>query len=91
MEDKEIPDVFIVTVVTERGDFEADMALPSLLTVGELRGKLIGILKILDGERFRDWRGCRLRYGHRLLQDRDNLAEAGAFEGSRLVVSENPT
>ena len=89
MEDKEIPEAFIVTVTTERWDFEAEVALPSTLTVGELREKLIGILKILDGERFRDWRGCRLRYGHHPLQDGETLTSAGAFEGSRLVVAEN--
>lgn len=88
MDDKEIPDAFIVTVATEQGGFESDMALPSSLTVGELRGKILDVLKALDEEKFRAWRGCRLCLGHRQLQDGETLISAGAFGGSRLIAVE---
>ena len=84
---EDIPDVFIVTVASEVGDFEADLEIPSGLPLAEMEEKLVGILKILDEEKFKDWRGCRLRYRGRVLQEAETLADAGAFDGSRLVVS----
>jgi hypothetical protein len=82
MPDNPMPDRFIVTVVS--GDFEADLEIPSRLTFGEMKEKLLEILKMLGGKEFRDWRECSLRCKGRILADGETLASAGAFDGAQL-------
>lgn len=84
--DSDIPEAVIVTVSDESGSFVSDFALPSLLSIGEMRVKLMEILKMLDSEIFYGWSGCRLRCGNRVMPDVDTLIDAGVFDGGRIVV-----
>jgi hypothetical protein len=86
MPENPMPDKFIVTVVS--GDFEADLEIPSRTASGEIKDKLLEILKMLDEKKFRDWQTCSLRCMGRILADSETLASAGAFDGARLTAEE---
>jgi hypothetical protein len=79
-------DAYIVTVTDETGAFETDLEIPSRIPLGKLKDKLMPILKMLDGNPFQGWSGCMVIFEGRPLRDNETLAQAGAFEGSRLVV-----
>ena len=88
MEPSSIPDSFIVTVTNELWNFEADLEIPALVPFAEFKDKLLGILKIMDGDKFRNWRDYCLRYKNHTLSGGDTLARIGAFDGSRVVAAE---
>ena len=90
MPENPMPDSFIVTVVSEMGNFEADIEIPSRLTFGEMKGKLLEILKTLNEDKFRGWRGCSLRYKGRFIAEDKTLAAVGAFDGSKLIIEPGP-
>jgi hypothetical protein len=78
---------YIVTVVDETGTFEADLEIPSRIPSGKWKDKILAILKVLDGNRFQEWGGCAMIFEGRPLADNETLAQAGIFEGSRLLVT----
>lgn len=82
----ELPETFIVTLANGLGTFEMDLELPAQLPFGKMKDKLLDILKFLDAGKFGGWQGCHVQYGNRLLADGENLADVGAFDGSRLTV-----
>jgi hypothetical protein len=86
MPENPMPDKFIVTVVS--GDFEVDLEIPSRTEFGEIKDKLLEILKVLNEKKFRDWQTCSLTYMGRVLADSETLASAGAFDGARLAAIE---
>lgn len=80
-------DAYIVTVMNEGGTLEADLEIPSRIPSGKWKDKVLAILKVLDGSQFQGWDGCAVIFKGRPLSDNETLAQAGAFEGSRLVVA----
>jgi hypothetical protein len=82
-----MPDYFIVTITNASGGFEADLEIPSFIKFAKLKGKLLEILKIMDGREFGGWRDYSLSHKNRPLAAGDTLGDAGAFDGSRLVVA----
>ena len=68
-------------------NFEVDLEIPSQLPFAEMKGKLLEILKILD-RRFNSWQACALQFENHVLAEGETMADAGAFDGSRLVVLE---
>ncbi len=82
------PELFLVTLRLEDGSFEVDMELPSQLPIGELRRRLLDILKTLHEDELAGWQICRLEYNNRILNDDDTLLKVGAFDGSRLYLVE---
>jgi hypothetical protein len=80
-------DAYIVTVMDETGAFETDLEIPSRIPLGNWKDKVMAILKMLDGNVFHGWGGCVVIFKGRPLSDDETLAQAGAFEGSRLVVA----
>ncbi|MDR2175043.1 MAG: EsaB/YukD family protein [Synergistaceae bacterium] len=86
MPENPIPDKFIVTVVS--GDFETDLEIPSQTAFGQIKEKLLMILKTLDEKNFRTGRTFSLLYKGRILADGETLASVGAFDGARLTVEE---
>jgi hypothetical protein len=87
MDPSSVPDSFIVTVANEQWDFEADLEIPAFVSFAEFKDKLLEILKIIDGDKFRNWRDYCLRYKNHTLAGGDTLARVGAFDGSRLVAA----
>jgi hypothetical protein len=83
MPENSMPDSFIVTVAS--GKVEADLEIPSRLAFADIEDKLLEILKILDGQEFREWGAFSLRHRGRILAADETLAEVGAFDGARLV------
>jgi hypothetical protein len=81
-----MPDSFIVTIANASRSFEVDLEIPSRVPLAEFKGKLLGILKILADYEFGGWRDCALIHKNRELAARETLANAGAFDGSRLVI-----
>lgn len=79
-------DAYIVTVMDETGAFETDLEIPSRIPSGKWKDKVMAILKMLDCNLFNGWSGCAVTFEGRALRDDETLAQAGAFEGSRLVV-----
>jgi hypothetical protein len=79
-------DAYIVTVMDETGTFEADLEIPSHISLDKWKDKILDILKILGGNQFLGWSGCEMIFKGRALSDNETLAQAGAFEGSRLIV-----
>ena len=82
---KEIPENFIVTIANPSGSFETDLEIPSGLPFDEMKGKLLEILKILDEREFHGWQDYALQYKNRVLTGDETFADAGAFDGSRLL------
>ena len=82
------PELFLVTLKLEDGSFEVDMELPSQLPIGELRRRLLGILKTLREDELSGWQTCRIEYNNRILNDDDTLLKVGAFDGSKLYLME---
>ncbi|MDR0647898.1 MAG: EsaB/YukD family protein [Synergistaceae bacterium] len=80
-------DAYIVTVTDETGAFETDLEIPSRIPLGNWKDKVMAILKVLDGNLFQGWGGCAMAFEGRPLRDDETLAQAGVFEGSRLVVT----
>ena len=81
-----MPDAFIVTISDAKGQFEADLEIPSSLPFSAFKAKLLEILKIMDDDIFGPWRDYRLRFNSQTFGSGDTLAAAGAFDGSRLIV-----
>ena len=83
-----MPERFIVTV-TDGKRFEVDLAIPSRQPIGELRAKLLEILQSLDVYVFQGWQGVALSFDGYTILEKDTLADVGAFDGSRIIVSNN--
>ena len=82
-------DSVLVTVRTRSGDFSVDLDIPSKEPLRELDGKLLEILKTLDGRLFHGWYGVTLTdagTNKRLLPD-DTLENAEIWDGSILYVT----
>jgi hypothetical protein len=79
-------DAYIVTVANETGTVEADLEIPSWIPSGKWKEKALAILKMFDSDQFQGWDDCIIIFKGRLLSDDETLAQAGAFEGSRLIV-----
>jgi hypothetical protein len=80
-------DAYIVTVTNETGTFETDLEIPSRVPSGRWKDKVLAILKALDANQFQGWNGCAIIFKGRPLSDNETLAQTGAFEGSRLLVT----
>ncbi|MBQ6775159.1 MAG: hypothetical protein IJP53_01750 [Synergistaceae bacterium] len=82
------PELFLVTLISGDGSLEVDMELPSQLQIGELRGRILDILKTLYEDQFDGWQSCQFEYNNRVLRDDETLLKIGAFDGSKLYVIE---
>ena len=82
------PELFLVTLRLEDGSFEVDMELPSQLPIGDLRRRILEVLKTLYEDKLSGWQTCRLEYNNRILNDDDTLLKVGAFDGSKLYLME---
>ncbi|MCL2461981.1 MAG: EsaB/YukD family protein [Defluviitaleaceae bacterium] len=81
-----MPEYFIVTITNVGARFETDLEIPSRLPLRAFKGKLLEILKIMDGQTFGGWDDYRISFNNRVLYGSDTLASLGAFDGSRLAV-----
>lgn len=76
----------IITLRTPDGLFEQDMELPTNLTVGDLTGKLLETLRLLDWQRF----GCitdpDLVWNGQVLDRRKTLDALGIWDGEIIVI-----
>ena len=82
------PELFLVTLMLVDGSFEIDMELPSQLPIGDLRRRLLDIIKTLHEDELSGWQTCRLEYNNRVLNDDDTLLKVGAFDGSKIYMVE---
>ena len=83
-----MPENFIVTIASKQGSFEVDLQIPAKLKISEFDGKLLEILKMIDEREFRRWNRLQMSAGGRVLRGSESLASAGAFDGSRIIVTE---
>ena len=83
------PEMFILTLIFGTENYETDMELPAELPVGELRRKLLEVLKNLYEGEFAGWKSCVLEHDYHILDDKDTLMSAGVYDGSRLYVIES--
>jgi hypothetical protein len=83
-----MPDTSIVTIANVSGSFEVDLEIPVNLPFADFKEQLLGILKILDAHGYQGEEDCCLLFKNNLLAEKETLASVGAFDGSRLVVTE---
>ena len=81
-----VPEKFLVTVRCGGEGIEVDMELPSGLPVGELKTKVLNVLKSLYPGQFESWGECHLARGAQLLRDEEPLIQAGLIDGGYLDV-----
>jgi len=81
-------DSVIVTVTTQDGKFSMDLDIPSQEPIGELKTKLLEILRMLDEQIFGGWYDIHLAdpNTNRRLVPEETLEEAGIWDGSILHV-----
>jgi len=81
-------DSVLVTVRTKDGRFSVDLDIPSTEPVGELKIKLLEILKLLNQQVFNGWQDIRIMNGsnNKLLLLAETLEEAEIWDGSILYV-----
>jgi hypothetical protein len=83
-----MPDTSIVTIASASGGFEVDLEIPANLSFADFKKQLLGILKILDVHGYQGEEDYCLLYKNKVLAENETLASVGAFDGSRLVVTE---
>ena len=76
----------IVTVQLKDGGFERDMELPTNLPVSALSERLLGVLRILDEDRFLRFNSLRMVYRGIILDPNKTLAELKVWDGSIVIV-----
>lgn len=79
-------DKVIVTVVSKKVGFEADMELPTELPINDLASKLLEVLKGIDA-RFTSFNRISLVHNEVLLPENATLEEEAIWDGSRLYIN----
>ena len=81
-------DSVIVTVRAKDAPFSVDLDIPAQEPLGELKTKLLEILRMLNERIFAGWPDINLvdARGDRLLMPEQTLEEAGIWDGAVLYV-----
>ena len=80
------PDTAIITVVCADEGVKIDMELPTSLSVGKVKGKILEALRNVYAGKFLDWSECQMIYANRILKDEETLSGVGAFDGQYLNI-----
>lgn len=78
-----MPDFVIVTIHVEIGDFTVDMELPAQIPYGDFKDELVATVSKLFK---RDYQSGKLFFGAQKICPDMTLAQAGAWDGSILIL-----
>ncbi len=80
----------IVTVRTKDGAWEADMELPAKMKLKNVAVKVLDTIKAMDQSRVEAFHKLRFSDGERMLKEEASLADYQLWDGSILLISQEP-